>query len=129
MMKLKYCIVSANANAGYYEFVPIVCDIWKKLLDIEVIVIYIGHILPSELKQYESNIKMFEPIPNIHTAFQAQCIRLLYPSLLNTEDGVLVADIDMFPVRTEYYDGLNNIDDKHFIITQIFNKRKLAIAK
>lgn len=45
-------------------------------------------------------------MPDIHTAFQAQCIRLLYPALLGpeTDDAVVIADIDSLPLSRRYFD-------------------------
>lgn len=123
-MKIKYCILSTNLNRDYYEFVPIICKIWKELLDIEAKIIFIGNEIPEELNEFKTNMILFRPIDGIHTAFQAQCIRVLYPALLNTDDGVMVADIDMFPLRQEYYEGFEKIDKNKIITPSILHGRK-----
>jgi len=124
-MKIKYCLVSTNLNKDYYEFIPLVCNIWKKLLDIEVKVVIIGNEIPECAKGYENNIILFDPIPNIHTAFQAQCIRVLYPCLLNTDEGIIIADIDMIPLQKDYYEGLISLSSDFFINThKVWHGRK-----
>jgi hypothetical protein len=55
-------------------------------------------------------------LENIHTAFQAQCIRLLYPRLIEKEEGVLITDMDMLPMNRSYYaDHIQNISDDTFV--------------
>jgi len=58
----------------------------------------------------------FEPVPGVHTAFQAQCIRLLYPALLETDGAVLVSDVDMAPLNRHYFHRpAGHVDARHFL--------------
>lgn len=57
---------------------------------------------PSELRA-DPNICVFEPVDGLHTALQAQCIRLLYPALIEGASGVLVSDVDMVPLNRSYF--------------------------
>jgi hypothetical protein len=64
----------------------------------------------------DPQVHVFEPIPGLHTAFQAQCIRLLYPALLETEGAVLTSDVDMVPLSRRYFhEPMSRIDEKHFL--------------
>ncbi len=52
----------------------------------------------------------------MHTAFQAQCIRLLYPAVLDTEGAVLISDVDMVPLsRAYFHEPVERIDARHFL--------------
>ncbi len=64
----------------------------------------------------DPDVHVFEPISGLHTAFQAQCIRLLYPALLETEGAVLTSDVDMVPLSRRYFhEPLSHIDERHFL--------------
>lgn len=57
------------------------------------------------------------PIAGIHTAFHAQCIRLLYPREVVRAEGVLITDMDMFPMNRSYYvDSIRSISDSTFVV-------------
>ena len=58
---------------------------------------------------YKSNIILFSPIEGIQSAFIAQCVRLLYPCILDYREGVLVTDIDDIPMNSRYF--VDNIRD------------------
>ena len=72
--------------------------------------------IPDKLLEFSKNIRLFNPIEGIHTAFQAQCIRLLYPQFIERNEGVLISDMDMLPMNRFYYeDAIKNISDDTFI--------------
>jgi len=55
-------------------------------------------------------------VAGVHTAFQAQCIRLLYPALLETEGAVVISDADMVPVSRRYFRrAVERIPEDHFV--------------
>jgi hypothetical protein len=61
-------------------------------------------------------LRLFKPVSGIHTAFQAQCIRLLYPRQIERNEGVLITDMDMLPMNRSYYeDALKDISDDTFV--------------
>src|SRR5207302_9814040 len=61
-------------------------------------------------------VRIFEPECSLHTAFQAQCIRLLYPALLEARGAVLTADADIVPMNHRYFHRpLRRIDSRHFV--------------
>ena len=71
----------------------------------------------EELEPYKEYIKLFAPIEGIKTSFIAQNIRLLYPCLLkNTKGGVLITDIDIIPMNSQYYiKSIESIHNNKFV--------------
>ena len=63
VMKLD-CIVSAcNMNPLYCDFIPPFIKAWKTLYpNVDVRIILISDILPSELQQYAEHIILFTPL-------------------------------------------------------------------
>jgi len=116
-MKLDCVLTSVNENKLYLDFVPIFIKTWNKLYpDVDVIIILISKKIPDDLLLYKKNIILFEPIENILTSFTSQFIRLLYPCILNYNNGVLVTDMDMLPMNREYYTkNIINYDNSKFI--------------
>ena len=103
-MKIELVLVSSNENPEYYIFFPYIKNIWEQLLDCKCMLIYVGNVLPVELKEYRDDIIMFNPIENIHTAFIAQTVRLLYPCILtNIKNGIMIGDIDSIPMNKTYF--------------------------
>jgi len=117
-MKLDCILTSCNTNELYLDFIPIFIKAWNKLYpDIDVKIILINDIIPTQFKAYKDNIILFKPIPNISTAFISQYIRLLYPCILKQyENGIMITDMDMIPMnRTYYTKNIENIENNKFI--------------
>jgi hypothetical protein len=131
-MKLDCVLTACNMNPLYYEFIPLFIKAWNKLYpSIDVKIILINHDLPSDLELYKNNIIVFKPIPNISTAFISQYIRLLYPCILNYNNGILITDIDMIPMNSTYYTkNIENIDDSKFIYYRhvLLNREEIAMC-
>ena len=122
-MKIDICIVSSNDNSIYYTFYPYIKPIWEKILGIKCILIFVGNELPELLKPYSIDIIMYKPIENIDSAFIAQNIRLLYPSLLNCSNGIIIADIDIIPLNQDYFiKSIEHFSDNNFIYYTYENK-------
>ena len=103
-MKLDCVLTAVNDNNMYLDFVPIFIKTWNKLYPlVDVKIILISKEIPEHLKEYQDNIILFEPLSNISTAFISQYIRLLYPAILNYQNGILITDIDMLPMNKTYY--------------------------
>lgn len=103
-MKLDYVITAVNENKTYLDFLPIFVKTWNKLYpNVIVKVVLIAQKIPNELLAYKDSILLFEPIKNVSTAFTSQIIRILYPSIINCKNGVLITDIDMLPMNNSYY--------------------------
>jgi hypothetical protein len=118
-VKLACCLLAADANPDYLEFFPLVHAAWKDIVGVEVRLVLIADTLPPDLRRFEDSIRVFTPIPGVHTAFQAQCIRVLFPPLLASEfaDAVLVSDIDMLPLSRRYFvRSIRHVDRNDFVI-------------
>jgi hypothetical protein len=103
-MKVGTVLVATDLNPLYCEFIPPFITAWKSIIpEADICIVLIAHAIPDYLMPYSSSIRLFPPIPGIHTAFQAQCIRLLYPRHLARNEGVLITDMDMLPMSRRYY--------------------------
>jgi hypothetical protein len=72
--------------------------------------------VPKELRD-DPAIVRFDPLPGVHSAFQAQCIRLLYPALVETDRAVIIADMDLYPLRASYFhDPVQMLDERFFVV-------------
>ena len=131
-MKLDCVLTSTNDNPLYMDFIPIFIRTWKKLYpNVDVKIIFIGNSIPEKFNAYKDNIILFEPIPNILTAFISQYIRLLYPAILNYKNGVLITDMDMLPMnRTYYTKNIEKYSDDKFIYMRnvLLNKNQIAMC-
>lgn len=117
-MKVGTVLVATDTNPLYCEFIPIFIKAWKTLLpESDICIVMIAHEIPEQFKPYAEHIKLFPPIEGMHTAFQAQCIRLLYPRDIVRDEGVLITDMDMIPMRRGYYtDPIMNISNDTFVV-------------
>ena len=114
-MKIDVCIISTDLHESYlgtYEFVK---KAWNDIIGIPTILILVADKIPDELIKYKDDIILFPPIEGIHSAFIAQCIRILYPCLLNNKN-VLISDADIIPLNKKYFiDSIENFSDNNFI--------------
>lgn len=116
-MKLGTVLTACDLNPLYCEFIPLFIQAWSTLFpEVDVLVVLVANEIPSFLKDYSKHIKLFNPIDGIHTAFQSQCIRLLYPQYIERDEGVLITDMDMMPMNRFYYeDAIKGISNNTFI--------------
>ena len=116
-MKITKCIVACDLNEMYYPFYPLVRKYWKNIVGVDTLLILIGDYIPDSLLVYKDEIILFHPISNLHTAFQAQCIRILYPSLLQENENIIISDMDLIPLNKKYYvDNVKYFKDDNFVI-------------
>ena len=131
-MKLDCVLTACNTISTYCEFIPFFIKTWNKLYpNVDVKIILINDVIPEAYNDYKNNIILFKPIPNISTAFTSQYIRLLYPALLNYENGILITDIDMIPMNSNYYiKNIENIENNKFVYyrTALLDKKQIAIC-
>ena len=114
-MKIDLCLVASDLNTDYIDFFPLVLKAWKDIVGIDIKLILISDFLPENLIEYKNNIILFKPIENIPTAFQAQCIRILYPCILNK--NIILSDMDLIPLnRTYYTDNIEKYKEDSFIV-------------
>jgi hypothetical protein len=132
-MKLDCILTSVNENPLYLEFIPIFIKTWAKLYpDVDVKIILIATKIPEEYLRYKDNIILFEPIKNVLTSFSSQFIRLLYPCILNYNNGVMITDMDMLPMnRTYYTENIKPYNNSKFIYLReniCFEKTQIAMC-
>lgn len=114
-MHIDFCLLSTDLNPTYYGLYPYVRKSWQKF-GIKTKLIVIGETLPQILGCYKEEVILFKPIIGIHTAFQAQVIRLLYPCLYENQN-IIISDIDIIPLNKKYFnDSIKNVNIDKFII-------------
>jgi hypothetical protein len=116
-MKLGTILTATDLNPLYSDFIPMFVDAWKRLFpECDVVVLLIADAVPDHLEAYKHSIRLIEPNLNLHSAFHAQCIRLLYPQYIERDEGVLITDMDMIPLNRSYYeDPIKHILSDTFI--------------
>jgi hypothetical protein len=116
-MKLGAVLTATDDNPLYVDFIPSFIKAWKTLFpNVKIVIVLVANSIPENLVPYAEHIKLFSPIPGVKTAFVAQCVRLLAPRDIDTEDGVLITDMDMYPMNRSYYiDAISNISDDTFV--------------
>ena len=131
-MKLDCVLTSCNDNTMYSDFIPLFIKTWIKLYPgVDVKILFIGDFIPEKFKEYNNNIILYKPEPNISSAFISQYIRILYPALLNYTNGILITDMDMLPMNKSYY--IKNIeeysDDKFIYLRDVcMEGKEIAIC-
>jgi len=118
-LQLSCALVACDDNGLYIDFWPYVKKTWNNIVGIPVKLIFISEEIP-EIYKNDSDIILFKPSwfnKPIHTAFIAQCIRLLYPALMKEYDGgIIISDMDMIPMnKIFYHDNIKTIDKNKFV--------------
>jgi hypothetical protein len=116
-LRLTHALLACDVNPAYLDFWPLARRAWFDVAGLEPVLLLISELedVPDELRGDDA-VHVFAPVPGIHTAFQAQCIRLLYPALLRTEGAVIVSDADMAPLNARYFHRpAARIDESHFL--------------
>lgn len=129
-MKLDCILAATNELPLYIEFIPFFINTWKKLYPkIDTKIILIAEKIPEEYEQYIEHIILFKPIKNIPTAFVSQYIRILYPAILNYQNGVMITDIDMVPMNRHFFTKtIESFDNNKFIVLRNYFKTINQIA-
>jgi hypothetical protein len=116
-MRLSHVLVASDLNPRYLECWPLAAEAWQAVAGLEPVLVLIAREsdVPPELRA-DARVHVFDPLPGLHTAFQAQCIRLLYPALLETDGAVLTSDVDMVPLSARYFHGhARRIGERQFL--------------
>jgi hypothetical protein len=90
---------------------------WAEIVGLEAILVLVApeELVPSDLLG-DPRVRCFTPIEGLHTAFQAQCIRLLYPALLDGVGAVIVSDMELMPLSPKYFHRrLTGLDARFFV--------------
>lgn len=116
-MQLTHVLVASDLNPNYLESWPLIRRAWPLIAGLEPVLVLVARReeAPPELLT-DPQVRLFEPIEGVHTAFQAQCIRLLYPSLVETAGAVLISDMELVPMNPAYFHrSLTGIDKRCFV--------------
>jgi hypothetical protein len=116
-MRLTHVLLASDLNPRYLEFWPLVRRAWQEVAELEPVLVLVAAQaeVPEDLR-HDPSVHVFPPIAAVHTAFQAQCIRLLYPTLLGVDGAVLVSDADMVPMNRRYFHrSVARIPEEHFV--------------
>jgi hypothetical protein len=101
-LELERVIIAADLNPRYMDCWPLAKRAWLEIAELEPILVLVS--TPAavpECMRDDTRVHVFEPVEGVHTTFQAQAIRLLFPALLDG-GGVVTADADMFPLNRRY---------------------------
>ena len=116
--RLGRVLVACNMNRDYLDFWPSTRRAWKEIVGLEstLVLVATSDELPADLRD-DPDVVRFEPLPGVHATFQAQCVRLLYPALVETDGAVIISDIDLYPLRGGYFhDPVLRLDDRFFVV-------------
>lgn len=98
-------VSAVNLNPRYTQFVGQFIKAWTTLFpEIRLIIVLVANAIPEDLLPYEQYLHLFPAPEGISDVLVSQCIRLLWPRFLDSEDGVLITDIDMVPLNRKYYE-------------------------
>lgn len=103
-LELSHVVLACDLNPRYLESWPLVAPAWREAVGIEPVLVLIAaeDAVPAWAAD-DPAVRVFPPADGLHTAFQAQCIRLLYPALLETDGGVLISDMELVPLDPGYF--------------------------
>jgi hypothetical protein len=131
-LRLTHALVACDLNPVYLDFWPLVSRAWNEIAGLDVVLVLIAgeEDVPPELRR-DPRVRLFPPIEGLHTAFQAQCIRLLYPALLDAEGAVIISDMELMPLSPAYFHGsLARLDARFFVSYRdvLHSRGEIAIA-
>jgi hypothetical protein len=116
--KLECVLLACDLNRDYLDFWPSTRRAWKEIVGLDAVLVLVApeDRIPTELRN-DPAVVPFEPIAGVHSAFQAQCVRLLYPALVETDGAVLISDMDLYPLRASYFrDPVERLDERFFVV-------------
>lgn len=116
--RLGRVLLACDLNPDYLGFWPSTRRAWREIVGVDATLVLIARRdeVPSELRD-DPDVIPFEPVAGVHTAFQSQCIRLLYPALVETDGAVVISDMDLYPLRASYFhDPVGSLDERFFVV-------------
>jgi hypothetical protein len=118
VFRLGRVLLACDLNRDYLDFWPSTRRAWKEIVGLDPTLVLVAprDEIPAKLRD-DPAVVAFEPLAGVHSAFQAQCIRLLYPALVETDRAVIIADIDLYPLRASYFhDPVKLLDERFFVV-------------
>ena len=102
-MKIDYVIISSDDNPMYKDFYPIVAKRW---LDLGIKTYYLNISDTDEIIENEYGIiHKIKALDFVSTGFQSQVVRLFSSKFVS--GNMLISDIDMLPLNSDYYNKYN----------------------
>jgi hypothetical protein len=117
-MKIGTIVTATDLNPLYCDFIPNFVKAWKAVIpEADVRIVVVADEIPASLEPWAEHLVLSKPIPGMLTAFQAQCIRLLYPREVMRDEGVLITDMDMLPGNRRYYtESIECVETDAFVV-------------
>jgi len=116
--RLGCVLLACDLNRDYLDFWPSTKRAWEEIVGIDARLVLVASDdgIPAELRDDPAVVR-FEPLPGVHSAFQAQCIRLLYPAFVETDRAVIIADMDLYPLCASYFhEPVKALDEQFFVV-------------
>jgi hypothetical protein len=116
-LRLSHVLLACDLNPRYLEYWGLASRAWREIAGLEPVLVLVADAgdVPVDLRDDE-RVRVVDPVPGLHTAFQAQCIRLLYPALLDVRGAVLISDMEMLPMDARYFHRpLARLDRSFFV--------------
>ena len=117
-MKIKYALMSSNANPEYLDFWPVAAKAWLDL-GITPVLFYIpdhaedAPVVPTDVPGGE--VHTITHLPDVNTALQSSMLRF-WGSCYYPDDIVIVSDIDMLPLSKAFFvDQLSGINNDRYV--------------
>ena len=113
-MKINYAIVSSDDNPMYFDFWPIVRDLWVNVIGIKPILVHIS----DEDEVIDNNdhiIHKIKSIEGINTGLQSQIARM-YITKFYPNEVCLTSDIDMLPLSKKYFNEITQPYDENSLV-------------
>jgi len=112
-MKIDRVILASDENPLYIQFWPLAARAWS-LLGIKPTLFLISESM--EVDETVGDVIRIKPIPGVPTPMQAQCIRLLGPTMF-TDEICATSDIDMMPLSESYFvEQISDIPNDRFVV-------------
>jgi hypothetical protein len=119
-------LLASDLNPRYIESWRYTARAWREVAGVEPLLVLVGD--PPEIPAEFANdpaVHVFPRLENVPTAFHAQCVRLLYPALVETSGAVLISDMELVPLDPRYFHRpLSVLDERLFV-----SYRDLALDK
>jgi hypothetical protein len=115
---LETVLLACDLNPDYLDFWPSTRQAWKEIVGLDAVLVLVASQdeIPADLRGDPAVIP-FEPLEGVHSTFQAQCVRLLYPALLEADGAVIISDMDLYPLRASYFHApVRRLDEQFFVV-------------
>jgi hypothetical protein len=131
-LRVTHALVASDLNPRYLEAWELVSRAWPTIVGIEprLVLVAAEQDVPAALRDDE-RVTLFEPLPDVPTPFQAQCIRLLQPALLEVDGAVVISDMELVPLDPGFFHvHAGRLDDRFFLAYRdvLFPKDQMAMA-